>query len=132
MARRWRGQHVGKSAEIDFPLTLSAPSTSPVTVDAATADGTGGTGAIAGQDYVQTDQTVTFPAGATSENLAVPLVGTVPVGQTETFSVNLSNPSNATIGTGTATGTILCSGTAAAGRFADRGWCRTTRRARVS
>ena len=102
---------VGKSAEIDFPVTLSSASSSTITVHASTSDGTGDDGAISGRDYVQTDKTVTFPAGATSENLAVPLIGTVPVGQTETFSVNLSNPSSGTsIGSATATGTILCSG----------------------
>ena len=107
---------VGKSGEIDFPLTLSSPQSSAVTVDAGTMDGTGDTGAVAGRDYVQTDQTVTFPAGATQETLPVPLIGTVPVAQTETFSVNLSNPSvGTTIGTGSATGTILCSATSASG-----------------
>ncbi len=103
----------GKPAEIDFPLTLSGPSSSTVTVDAATADGTGDTAAIAGRDYVQTDQTVTFPAGATQETLDVPLIGTVPVAQSQTFTVTLSDPTGgATLGNATATGTILCSATA--------------------
>lgn len=100
----------GSSAEISFPVTLSAPSTQTVSVLASTADGTGSDAAVAGTDYQQTEQTLTFAPGSTGPvNLDVPLIATPPVAQNETFSVNLSDPANATIGTGSATGTILCS-----------------------
>ena len=106
----------GKSGQIDFPVALSASSTKAVTVVAATADGTGPDVAVAGVDYKQTKQTLTFPAGSTAtRTLDVPLIGTIPVANNETFSVSLSDPQNASLGTATATGTILCSAKSAPG-----------------
>ncbi|MDB9447555.1 Calx-beta domain-containing protein, partial [Anabaena sp. CS-542/02] len=50
---------------------------------------------------------VTFAAGETSQEITVNVSGDRVVEPDETFTVTLSNPSNATITTGTATGTIL-------------------------
>ncbi|MDH6107236.1 hypothetical protein NWP22_15435, partial [Anabaenopsis tanganyikae CS-531] len=50
--------------------------------------------------------TVTFAAGVTSQVITVNVQGDTVVEQDETFTVTLSNPSNATITTATATGTI--------------------------
>ncbi|QOV24559.1 hypothetical protein IM676_03480 [Anabaenopsis elenkinii CCIBt3563] len=50
---------------------------------------------------------VTFAAGETSQVITVNVSGDTAVEPDETFTVTLSNPSNATITTATATGTIL-------------------------
>jgi hypothetical protein len=86
-----------------FAVTLSAPSASTVTVSFATADGT----AIAGSDYTATSGTLTFNPGVTTQNVTVNVTGDVSVEPNETFFVNLSAPTNATIATGQGTGTIV-------------------------
>jgi hypothetical protein len=77
-----------------FNLSLSAPSSSTVTVDYATAAGS----ATAGTDFVSTAATTTFNPGEVSKQITVQVVGDLTVEQNETYSVNLSNPTNATIG----------------------------------
>src|SRR5262249_4281289 len=49
---------------------------------------------------------ITFAAGSTAQTVTVNVNGDTVVEANETFSVNLSSPSRATIGTGSATGTI--------------------------
>ena len=86
-----------------FNLTLSSPSMSTVTVDFATADGS----AAAPVDYTANTGAVTFNPGQTSRQVVVQGVGDTAIETNETFSVNLSNPTNATIaGSGVALGTI--------------------------
>ena len=86
-----------------FTVTLSAISASTVTVDYATADGS----ASSLSDYTATSGTVTFAAGQTTKQIVVAVNGDTTVETNETFTVNLSNPTNATIaGTGIGTGTI--------------------------
>ena len=90
-------------AAMAFTLTLSAASTQIVTVNASTADGT----AAAGSDYVALAATpVTFPAGSTSQTVAVTVNSDTVAEANENFSVTLSGATNATIGDGTAQGTI--------------------------
>jgi hypothetical protein len=93
------------SAIADFTVTLSAAQSTPVTVDYATANGTG----IAGRDYVSTTGTLTFPAGQTQETIPVTVLGPTPPGPSTTFFVDLSNPSAANVGIARAraTGTIV-------------------------
>lgn len=86
-----------------FTVTLSAASTQSVTVNYATADGS----ATAGSDYAPTSGTVTFAAGETSKTISIVIDGDTTVEGNETFFVNLSNASNATIGTSQGVGTIL-------------------------
>ena len=86
-----------------FTVSLSAASGQEVTVDYATANGT----ATAGSDYVTTSGTLTFPAGTTTQNVTVPVNGDTLDELDETFLVNLSNPSNATISDGQGQGTII-------------------------
>lgn len=96
----------GNSSTVNatFTLALSGPSTSSVTVTVATADGT----ATAGSDYVAlAPATFTFAAGATSQTVTVQIKGDTVVEPDETFSVNLSNVSGATLGLASALGTIL-------------------------
>jgi Calx-beta domain-containing protein len=86
-----------------FTVTLSAVSGSTVTVDFTTADGS----ATAPADYLATAGTLTFAPGVVSKQIVVQTVGDLVVEANETFSVNLSNPGNATIaGSGFGLGTI--------------------------
>ena len=75
-------------------VSLSAPSPQAVTMDVSSADQS----AIAGQDYVAipSGTTLTIPAGQTSGNVQVGIIGDVNDEANETFLVNLSNAVNAT------------------------------------
>ena len=70
-----------------------------MSVDYASANGT----AIAGSDYTATNGTLTFAAGETNQTIAVPILndGFVEPAAYETFTVTLSNPTNAVLGTRT-------------------------------
>jgi len=85
-------------------VTLSAPSSSPVSVQYATSDGT----AIAGTDYTAQSGTVTLAPGQTS--FLIPLVtlaDPLPISN-DYFNVTLSNPTGgATIANGNAVVTIV-------------------------
>jgi len=85
-----------------FTATLTPSSGQTVTVDYATADGT----AASPADYVSGSGTVTFTPGVTSQSVTVVVKGDLSYETNETFLVNLSNPVNATIGTGQGIGTI--------------------------
>ncbi len=96
-----------------FTVSLSFASSSTCTVDFATADGTTNpaTGGPAcgpsGTDYQTTSGTVTFSPGQTAKPVTVLVCGDLFPEADETFFVNLSNPSNATISDGQGLGTIL-------------------------
>ena len=85
-----------------FTVTLSAASGNVVTAAYATADGT----ATAPADYAATAGTVTFPVGVTTRTITVPVAGDLLDEINETYTLNLSNPTNATIADGTGVGTI--------------------------
>ena len=86
-----------------FTVSLSAASGQPVTVNYATANDT----ATGGSDYVAKTGTLTIPAGQTSGTITV-LVNGDRLGESdETFFVNLSSPTNATIADGQGVGTIV-------------------------
>jgi hypothetical protein len=87
----------------NFTVTLSAASTESVTIAYATGNGT----ATAGSDFISTNGTVTFAPGETSKTITVPVNGDRLAEPNETFVVNLSNPTNATIADGQGVGTIL-------------------------
>ena len=90
----------GETAE--FVVRLSAASGAAVTVAYETLDGT----AVAGVDYTSTSGTLRFAAGETRTTLAVPTLEDATAEETEGFTVQLSEPSGATVADGTATGTI--------------------------
>ena len=99
---------VTEGANSVFTVTLSEAATSAVTVQYSTVDGNGPTGAIGNDDFtVQTNQTLTFNPGETSKTISIATDNDPLVEPTETFGVNLFNPSGATIDTASATGTIL-------------------------
>ena len=88
---------------IDFTVSLSRSSTSTITVNYATQDGT----ATAGQDYTSKSGALTFTAGETSKTVSVSLLSDDLIDEgNETFTLRLSNPSNAFLSDSTATGTI--------------------------
>ena len=74
-----------------------------MTVNYATANGT----ASAGADYVSKSGTVTFAAGTTTASMTVTINGDNTPESNQTFLVNLSGPSNATLARTAATVTIL-------------------------
>lgn len=85
-----------------FTVTLSAASAKPVSVDFATADGT----ATAGADYSATSGTLSYPPGTTTRTVDVTIFGDLLNEANETFTLDLSNATNATIATPSRTGTI--------------------------
>jgi len=85
-----------------FAVTLTNPSSSTITVNYGTADGT----ALAGIDYNALSGTLTYTPGQTSKTVAVQVRGDTLDEPNETFTINLSAPVNATIASGVAIGTI--------------------------
>jgi hypothetical protein len=85
-----------------FTVTLSTVSGQAVTVNYATANGT----AVAPADYTATSGTLTFAAGVTTQSITVPVVGDTLDEANETFVVNLSGATNATIADSQGVGTI--------------------------
>lgn len=74
-----------------FTISLTGTSTSPVTVDYATANGS----ATASSDYTAASGTLTFAVGETSKTVSVAILNDTLVETAEGFSLNLSNPSGA-------------------------------------
>jgi hypothetical protein len=74
-------------------VTLSEPSATPATVDFSTADGT----ANQGSDYAAVSGRLTFAAGETSKRILVSPVDEGVTDSSETFNIDLSNASGATI-----------------------------------
>ena len=91
------------SSSMTFPVSLSHPTTSTVTVRYATLDQS----ATGGSDYVATSGTATFEPGQTVRNVSVSLVADGLDEANETFLVRLSDPENANLGDAEAVGTIV-------------------------
>jgi hypothetical protein len=91
------------SRGVTFTLTLSFAYTQPITVHYATAAGS----AAAGSDYQALSGTLTFAPGEVSKTISVPVFGDRLPETTETFFVNLSSPTFATIADGQGIGTML-------------------------
>ncbi len=88
---------------LNFVVSLSAASATPVTFKFATADGT----ASAGSDYVARALTGrTIAAGGTSTQIGVTINGDATVESDETLLLNISNAVGATIADAQGTGTI--------------------------
>jgi uncharacterized delta-60 repeat protein len=88
---------------IQFFVTLSAVSGRQVSFSYTTVDGT----ASAGPDFVATSGSSSIFAGQSVALITVPILGDTAVEPDETFSVKLTTVQNATVGRGTATGTII-------------------------
>lgn len=95
---------------VTLPVTLSAASTSIVTVDWKTVEGTakgGNPNVTPDSDYYSAQGTLVFAPGETSKNVDVLIDGGSSPEPAESFTVQLSNPVNATIARGTGTVVIL-------------------------
>ncbi|MFT3920935.1 MAG: Calx-beta domain-containing protein [Myxococcales bacterium] len=90
------------SSAVVFTVTLTNASETEVTVAYTTVDGS----AVAGSDYTATSGTLTFSAGSLSRTISVPLLNDTIEELDEAFSLNLANPTGATIADGQATATI--------------------------
>ena len=86
-----------------FTVTLSNGSDQTVTVNFATGRGTA---LVANNDYTAATGTLTFLPGETAKTFGVTLLGDTVNEADETFTVTLSGPVNAGLGTAVATGTI--------------------------
>ncbi|MEA2345394.1 MAG: hypothetical protein QOF63_3563, partial [Thermoanaerobaculia bacterium] len=76
-----------------FTVTLSSPSSQPVTAAYETSDGT----ALAGSDYDSASGSLTFAAGETSKTIDVRIRGDVNGESNEAFFLTLHNASGATL-----------------------------------
>lgn len=85
-----------------FAVSLSGPSSVPVTVRYATANGS----ALAGSDYTAVSGSLSFAPGSTLQTVTVPVLDDLLHEPTESFSLVLSNAAGATLAKATATGTI--------------------------
>ena len=103
VANASEGENTGP---LNFTVTLNNAVQGGTTVSYSFTDGTATGG---GTDYTSTGGTVTFAGTAgETETISVPLNNDPIVEADETFTVNLSGPSNGvTLGTASATGTIL-------------------------
>ncbi|ADI29102.1 retention module-containing protein [Methylotenera versatilis] len=87
-----------------FTVTLSNASYQTVTVNYATSNGTATTG---NSDYTATSGTLTFAPGETTKTITVTVINDAVNEADETFNVNLSAATNATISDNLGVGTIL-------------------------
>ena len=85
-----------------FTVTLAGATGQTVTVAYTTVDNT----ATAGSDYTSTSGTLTFILANVTQTISVPIIGDLAHEPTETFSVHLSSPTNATIAKSDGIGTI--------------------------
>ena len=85
-----------------FTVTLDAASGATVIVEYETSNGS----ALAGSDYSEASDALTFQPGETSRSIDVPVTDDAIVEGPEDFALTLKNPSNATIGDGVATAYI--------------------------
>ena len=93
-------------AILTISLSAALPSDgADVSVDYTTTDGT----AVAPDDYTGTAGTATIPAGETSVTIDIPIIddGLLVEDEFETFTLDLSNPANATIADGQGVVTIV-------------------------
>ncbi len=86
-----------------FTVTLSTASTTAITVNYATANAT----ALAGSDYTAVNGLLTIPANSTTATITVVVKGDLSIEADETFTLNLSRPTAATIAIAQATATIV-------------------------
>ncbi len=92
-----------QGTSIDVPVNLNMASTSPVTVDYATADGT----AVAGTDYTSAAGTLTFAPGQTSQTIHLTALPNPMNAPTKTFTLSLANATPTGTGIGPRTATTI-------------------------
>lgn len=88
---------------VEVPVTLSWPSTSPVTVTLDTTPGS----AAEGDDFAPAGAELTFAPGETSKTLEIDVVGDQRFEPSEKFSVGLTSPVGATVADASAIVTLI-------------------------
>ncbi|MBH8572966.1 DUF4347 domain-containing protein [Nostocaceae cyanobacterium CENA369] len=96
--------NTGTTTNANFTISLSNPSYQQVTINYNTSDGTA---VAADSDYNSTSGTITFNPGETSKVISIGVIGDNKFETDETFSVNLSGATNATIADNLGVGTII-------------------------
>ena len=101
-----------ESNAIPFDVSLATASRKTVTVTASTAPATASeTNACSADDGTEDYQTrtrpLTFPPGVTTQTFNVTICEDTADEPDETFTITLTTPSNATLGTASTTGTII-------------------------
>lgn len=91
-----------EGVNVSFVVRLSQTLTDDVTFSFASSNGT----AVAGSDYTAASGMDTIPAGQTSVTINVATTDDNTVEATETFTITISAPINASISDGTAVGSI--------------------------
>ncbi|HFC53427.1 MAG TPA: hypothetical protein ENJ43_03235, partial [Gammaproteobacteria bacterium] len=89
--------------ELLFPVDLDAPSSREIRIHFRTSDGS----AKAGSDYRAAAGTLMVPPNSTSATIGVTILGDDEAEEDETFSIILSDPVNARLGSAEAYGTII-------------------------
>ena len=82
------------TSDANVLIALSIPGTAAASVNYATQDGT----AKQGVDYVATSGSVTLPAGVTTQQITIPIIGDRQARGSKTFKVLLSNASGVSLG----------------------------------
>ncbi|MGH2793425.1 MAG: Calx-beta domain-containing protein [Actinomycetota bacterium] len=103
------------TATASFTVTLSQSSASSVSVSYATADGS----AVAPDDYLEAAASLTFSPGQTVKTVGVTVKGDADIEVDETFTLQLSGATGATIADGSGLGTILTDDAASAAAIND-------------
>ena len=93
---------VENGATLTFTVSLNAVSGLTATVNYGSSNGS----ALAGVDYQSTGGSLTIPAGQTQATVTVPLIDDAIDEPTETFTITLSGPTNATLNDATGVGSI--------------------------
>ena len=93
----------GQVSSVTYTVNLSSANPAGVTVNYATANGT----ATAGSDYTATSGTLNFGAGETRKTVTINLLNDSVNEPDETFSLSLSAPTNATLGSPSSVTTTL-------------------------
>ena len=88
---------------VTYTVTLSRSDTRVITVNYATANVT----ATAGLDYTTTTGTLTFNSGVTSQSINIPILNDSINEANETFTLTLTSPTNANLGTRTSVTTTI-------------------------
>ncbi|MEM6998893.1 MAG: Calx-beta domain-containing protein, partial [Pseudomonadota bacterium] len=91
------------TANAVISISINAVSGQNVSVNYATSNGT----ANAGSDYTSTSGTATITAGNLSTNISIPIINDTDDELNQTFTVSLSSPTNATIGSGCSNTTTI-------------------------
>ena len=92
----------GAGVVLAFQVALTRATSSTLTIDYSTSDGS----ATAGADYTSTSGTLTIGAGSSSGTVEVPVIDDEHNEGSETFTLTLSNASSGTLTDASATGTI--------------------------